>query len=263
MDIFDAHIRSDTRSEDDLRNLHYFETTCVVTTAHAYRAFERASDLIQYFEGLTTHEVARLASCGLQAYVALGVLPEARPRRTHYEVWDALPVLLEREVVVAVGEISAEEDTDEHWELFERQAKMAMDANIPIIATPPPGLRANMTYKMMRRLDSMGFPRELAMMTHLDERLIETVVAEGFVAGVSAGPYHLEPRHAAQVVAEAIQKLGHAERIVLNSAIREGAADILGIPKTVVELQEVGVPAAIIQQLCFVNAETLFVKNSA
>ncbi len=258
MRIFDAHIRSDTRSEDDLRNLHYFETTHVVTAAHARRKFERASDLISYLDSLTQNEVSRLRSCGFEAYVALGVPPNARPRRSHYEVWSALPDLLSREAVVAVGEVSANRDHAEHWELFERQVEMARDAGLALIATPPARLRANMTYKMMQRLDALGFPRHKAMMTHLDERLVETVVAEGFVAGVSAGPYHLEPRQAARVVAESIQYLGHCERIVLNSALREGAADILGIPKTVAELQELGTSDEVVSQIAFDNAARLF-----
>lgn len=253
MPIFDVHIRSDTRSDDDFRNLEYFETTHVLTAAHAGGGFERASDLLAYFDRLKTAEVKRLKRCGLDAFVALGLTPDARPRRTHYEVWAELPDMLEPPVV-AIGEIGAYEDCEDHWELFERQVKMAHRAGLAILATPPAGLKANMTYKMMNRIEKLGFAPGRAIMTHLDARLVETVVREGFVAGVSAGPYHMEPREAARAIAASIEVVGHADRVVLSSALRSGAADILGIPKTVAELEELGLESDVIESVSFSNA---------
>lgn len=263
MKIFDAQIRSDICSDADLQNLHYFETERVITTAHAPRDFERAEDLLEYFDDLTTDECARLRRCGLQPHVALGVLPRARPRRAHPEVWRELPYLLQQPEVVALGEIGAWEDTEAHWKLFERQVEIALEAGpVPIICTPPADLRVNMTFKMMQRLDKLGMPPEMVLMNRLDERLIEAVVEDGFVAGVSVGTSNLEPRQAASLLVEVIDRLGSAERIVLDSALRTGATDILGIPKTVVAFQDLGVERRVIDKLVYGNAMALFVRQS-
>jgi predicted metal-dependent TIM-barrel fold hydrolase len=260
--IFDAQIRSDVCSEADLQNLHYFETERVVITAHSPRKFERAEDLLGYFDDLATEECARLKRAGLQAHVALGVLPGARPRRAHFEVWRELPYLLEQPEVVAVGEIGAWEDTDAHWELFERQIKIARDAGpTPVIATPPTDLRVNMTYKMMQRVQKVDMPSDLVLMNRLDERLVETVIREGFVAGVSVGSPNLEPRKAAHLLVDLVDRLGSAERIVLNSSLRTGGADVLGIPKTIVAMQDMGMSRRTIERIAYGNAMALFVRQ--
>lgn len=263
MKIFDAQLRSDVCSDADLQNLHYFETERVITTAHAARHFERAEDLLEYFDGLTSDEYARLERAGLEPHVALGVLPDARPRRAHFEVWRELPFLLEQPEVVAVGEVGAWADEEEHWELFERQIRIAYEAGpMPVIATPPADLRVNMTYKMMQRIEKIGLSPDLVLMNRLDERLIETVVRDGFVAGVSVGSSDLEPREAARVLEETIDRLGSAERIVLDSSMRAGGSDVLSIPKTVVALQDRGVDTRTIERLVYGNAKSLFLRRA-
>ena len=263
MKIFDAQIRSDTCSDADLQNLHYFDTERVVTTAHAPRHFERAEDLLAYFDGLVTEECRRLKRCGLVGHVALGVLPSARPRRAHPEVWGELPFLLDQPEVVALGEIGAWQDTQAHWRLFERQVRMAVEQGpLPLIATPPSDLRVNMTYKMMQRIEKLGMPPELVLMNRLDERLVETVVREGFAAGVAVGTLNVEPRAAAQMITEVVDTLGSAERIVLDSALRTGGSDVLGIPKTVVALQDLNMETRTIERLVYGNAMNLFLREA-
>lgn len=262
MRIFDAHIRSDTRSDDDLKNLAYFDTESVVTTAHARRQFERAEDLLAYFEELRTEEFERIESCGIDPHVAVGVLPDARPRRSHPEVWTEMPEVLERDRVSAVGEIGVWKDTDDQWELFERQVRMAKEAGLPIIATPPRELKVNMTYKMMLRIEEVGFPPDRAVMNHLDAKMVETVVRDGFVAGVALGVRDLDPRRAAEVVYEATRAVGHADRIVLNSALRAGASDVLGVPKTATALDEHGLDADVIDKLAYRNAAEVFAPET-
>lgn len=260
MEIFDAHIRSDTRSEDDLKNLAYFETRQVLTASHPVRPFEVADEALAYFESLVTEEATRLRRNGLTPHVALGLLHHGRPRRTHHEVWRDLPFLLAEEVVVAVGEIGAWEDTEEQWELFELQVRLAREHDLALLIVAPADLRVNMTYKMMQRLERLDFPPHLAVLDHLDARLVETVVREGFVAGVSVGPSHMEPREAASLLLEVLDAVGTTERIVLNSALRAGSGDILGIPKAVVTLQERGLDRGSIERLCFGNAMGIFVR---
>lgn len=263
MRIFDAHVRTDTRSDEDLKNLDYFDTERLLTTAHAYKPFERAEDILAYFEWLRTEECERVERCGLDAHVALGVLPDATPRRSHPEVWTRLPRLLVESPVVALGEIGAWEDTNPQWELFERQVDIARDLELPIIATPPKGLKANMTYKMMLRIERIGLQPHRVMMNYLDERLVETVVRDGFVAGIAVGSPNVEPREAARVIVEAVESVGHADRIVLNSALRTESADVLGIPKTASALEDLGMSTDVIDKLAYRNAAELFLGESA
>lgn len=258
MKIFDAQIRSDTRSDDELRNLHYFETERVLTTAHALRPFETAADLLAYFDDLLGPEVDRLRRCELIPHLALGVLPDARPRRSHYEVWRELPALLRRAPVSAVGEIGAWEDVPAHWELFERQVKLADDADLPIVVTPPAVLHVNMTYKMMRRIDRLGFPADRCLINRLQDRVAQTAHTEGFVVGISVGSPNLAPRDAARIIVALAEERGSIDRVALNSSLRRGAADVLGVPKTIAALRDLGIRDDHLHSVAFGAAATLF-----
>lgn len=261
MRIFDANVRTDTRSDEDLKNLGYFDTERILTTAHAYRPFERAEDLLEYFEWLRTDERARIDRCGPEGYVAVGVLPDATPRRSHPEVWSELPDVLDRPHIVALGEVGAWEDTDRHWELFERQIRIAKEVGVPVVATPPTDLKVNMTYKMMLRIEEIGLPPDRVMMNYLDERLVETVVRDGFVAGLSVGTPNVDPRRAAEILVDTVESVGHADRIVLNSALRTGSSDVLGIPKTASTLDDLGIAEDVIDQLAYRNASRLLLDE--
>jgi len=59
-------------------------------------------------------------------------------------------------------------------------------------------------------------------------------------------------------LSEVLDAVGDTGRIVLSSALRAGAADILGVPKTIVALQERGVDAEQIEAMVFSNAVRLF-----
>jgi predicted metal-dependent TIM-barrel fold hydrolase len=261
--IFDAQIRSDTRPDSDLQNLQYFDTEHVITTAHNAEAFERADDIINYFSRLTSEELTRLERFGLKAHIALGVLPSARPERAYAEVWHDLPYLIKQPEVIALGEIGAWRDHSDHWELFERQVEigLAYDGPMPLIVTPPKEFRVNMICKMMDRLNSMGYPPDQVMINRVGFELIETVLHEGFCAGISVGASNLPPRETATVIADVIEARGSPQRIIFNTSLSAGTADVLGIPKTVVELREIGVNPRIIEKLIYGNAKACFLRE--
>lgn len=259
MKIFDPHIRSQTQGDDDLENLRYFGTHAVVTTAHGGQNFEAAAELITYFETLIGTECRRLARCGFDAYAAVGIVPDARPRRAHYEVFERLPELLKRPNVVALGEIGVWEDEPEQWELFERQIRIAQDVGpLPVLITPPARLKLTLTYKMMTRLKRMGYPKSLVMMNYLDDRLARNVLDSGFCAGFPVGVTSNDPRRAGQFLADLVERTEGVDRILLTAALRQSGGDILGVPKTIEALQAEQVRDSLIRKMVYDNAARLF-----
>lgn len=259
MKIFDPHIRSQTQSDDDLKNLHYFGTETVLTTAYGGRQFETATELAEYFEFLIGEECRRLQRCQLRARVALGVVPDARPRRAHHEIWQLLAEMLQREQVAALGEIGVWEDRSDHWELFQRQIRIAQDVGpVPLVVTPPSELKITLTYKMMMRLEKIGYPPSLVIMNYLDERLVENVIESGFCAGYPVGATSNDPRRTGRFLADVLGRVDGADRILLTAALRGSGGDVLGVPKAIDSLQEQGVSQSDIQQLVYDNAARLF-----
>lgn len=259
MKIFDPYIRTCTQSEDDLKNLHYFGTRQVVTTAHGGRHFETAADLIEFFEVLIGEESRRLRRCQLEPHVAVGVDPDARPRRAHPEVWEKLPEFLEQSAVAALGEVGVWKDKPEHWELFERQVRLAERIGpLPILVTPPDELKITMTYKMMMRLDKMGYPSSQVVMNGLDEKMLGNVVESGFCAGYPVGTAHNDPRKVGREIHEVLERIGGAERILLTTALRSSGGDLLGIPKAIEALEQEEIDETLIEKMVYGNAARLF-----
>ncbi len=234
----------------------------MVTTAFDGQTFDTASELIHYFEFLLGEECARLRRCGLGPQVALGVVPGARPRRAHYEVWEALAQLLQHQSAVALGEIGVWQDEKAHWELFERQVRIAHDVGpLPLIVMPPAELKITLTYKMMTWLEKFGYPPSLVMMSGLDERLVENVVESGFCAGIPVGSASNDPRQMGCHLHQVLDRVGGADKILLTTALRSAGGDVLGVPKTIVSLREAGVSDAQIGEMVYGNAARLFGQN--
>ncbi len=264
MKIFDPHIRSRTQGDDDLKNLHYFGTEALITCAHGEQAFEGATDLLAYFEDLIGEERRRLRRCGFSAYVAVGLVPNARPRRAHYEVFDALPELLQRPEVVALGEVGVWEDREDQWELFEEQIRIARRVGpVPVIVTPPRELKLTLTYKMMTRLDKMNYPPSMVVMNYLDDRLLANVVDSGFHAGFPVGITSNEPRGAGAFLSRLLEGPGYVDKIMLTAALRRSGGDVLGVPKTIEALQKLDVADSDIEKMVYDNAARLFLLGES
>jgi predicted metal-dependent TIM-barrel fold hydrolase len=115
-----------------------------------------------------------------------------------------------------------------------------------------------MTYKMMMRAEDRRMPVSQVMMNELDSRLIETVVRDGFVAGVSVATFDGDARDLAKHLLEVVDAVGHADRIVLNSGLSASQSDVVGVPKTIELLMESEMPDESVRKLAWDNAADLF-----
>ena len=259
MKRFDAQLRSETCSDDELRNLAYFGVTRAVTTAYDARRFHDADDLLKYFRRLVGHELDRLQRLDIDGYGAVGVHPRARPSRAHPRVWAELPGILGGARVVAVGEIGAWDDTRREWELFDLQVRLAQDHDLPVVLVAPADLKVTMTYKMMARLDKLAFDPGRCLLTRMVDPALSTAVREEFVCAVAAGEPHLEPREAASLLSALFDERPDAVgRVVLSSSLDASATDVLGVPKLVEALQDLGADPGILERIAHSNAERFF-----
>lgn len=257
--FFDAQIRTVRRSVDDLRNLRYFGTSDVLSTAFDAQKFAVSSELLEFWDGLIDSEVERLLRCDISAQVALGMLPSARPLRSHHEVFEGLRVRLSHPKVCAVGEIGVWESTNAEWELFRQQVQLALELELPIVITPPDVMRVNLTYLMMKCLDSMDFPRHRTLFTRSCATTSMTLAEEGFGVGVIVGSFGMEPSTAAELISTLLA-YDNTSRIHVMSGMGDGPADVLGLPKLARELKDLKVDEEAIRQAMYENAFRLFTK---
>jgi len=253
--LFDGQIRTLTRSTEDLRNLRYFGVTHVLTSSFDWKPFNVSQDLVSFWELLMTEERARLREAEIEPFVALGLLPEARPRRSHYEVFDRLREFSTS--IDAIGEIGVSEDHGLEWELFLRQVEIAREAQLPLVVRPPEHLRITLTYKMMCELEKVGFSPDQALFLHCCEKTAKTLLEEGYNAGVAVGTFGKTPAEVADLI---LSLNDTSPRLIATSSIGSGAADVLCLPKLVTELQTRGMVSDDVERYLFQNAFDLFTR---
>jgi predicted metal-dependent TIM-barrel fold hydrolase len=168
-----------------------------------------------------------------------------------------LPLYLEKEGVVAVGEIGYDEITPAEEACFARQIELAKDAGLPILIHTPHRDKKRGTERTLALVKESGFPPELTLVDHNTEETLKSVLDTGCWAGHSIYPKTKmdEPRMVALV------KQYGAERVLVNSAADWGVSDPLKVPKTAAALREAGVSDAQIETICWKNPVTFFAQS--
>jgi predicted metal-dependent TIM-barrel fold hydrolase len=253
---YDSHIRTDCIEDDTLANLAYFNVTHVLLAAHAPREFRTAEELLTYFGDLVTTELHRLARVGLHGVVALGVHPDAVPRRAHPEVWQELPSLLADPKVVAVGELSLGAPGSSQEALLERQLVLAESLEMPVLVTTPSAERARKVRRALEIVRAVGVTPERVLVNHVDYTCLRPVLDAGCWAGVTLGPLHSTPEAAVALLEDFAPAT--FERVILNSGLRPGPIDVLALPRVALTMSERGLDQSAIRRLVFGNAQRLF-----
>ncbi len=253
---FDSHIRTDCIEDVVLENLAYFNVKQVLLAAHAPVSFETGEELLTYFSGLMTAEFHRLQNVGLEPVIALGVHPDAVPRRAHYEVWRELPQLLSDPVVVGVGELALNEDCESQRGLLKRQMVIAKEADLPVLVTTTSRERARKVRTILKLVTEVGIPAHKVLINHVDFTCLRPVLDSGCWAGLTVGPMHLEGCEAVEM----LNRYGEAavNRVVVNSGLRPGPTDVLALPKLALTLADAGFSQGDVRRLVWGNADRIF-----
>jgi predicted metal-dependent TIM-barrel fold hydrolase len=211
-----------------------------------------------YFLSLLGWERFRAGQFGIHHFCTLALNPkEANNPRVAPGVLELLPLYLEKEGVVAVGEIGYDEITDAEERCFRAQIELAREAELPILIHTPHRDKKRGTERTLALVREMQFPPHLTLVDHNTEETLPAVLDGGFWAGHSI--YPKTKMDEARMVA-LVQRFG-TERMIVNSAADWGVSDPLKVPKTAQALREVGVSEADIEVICWRNPVAFFAQS--
>ncbi|MCA9565011.1 MAG: TatD family hydrolase, partial [Myxococcales bacterium] len=253
--FFDAHIRSLVLDEARLENLRYFNVKRVLTTAYSPGDVDTAEQLLSYFENLLTNELHRLRTAGLEAYLAIGVHPDAVPRRTHYELWNELPVLLKERSVVALGELALTESQTSEV-ILSKQLEIAEQVDKPVVICFDGNERVRQVKRVLSLAAEVNFPPDRMLLNHIDFTSLRVAMEAGAWAGVTVNPLDLSAPEACELV----RRYGEdaLKHVIFNSGARSGVGDVLALPKAALELSSAGFSPAHVRRLTWGNANRFF-----
>jgi predicted metal-dependent TIM-barrel fold hydrolase len=256
MKIFDPHIHMISRTTDDYQAMAAAGIVAVIEPAFWLgQPRTNAGSFVDYFNTIIGFERFRASQFGIQHFCTIGLNPrEANNVKLADEVLALMPRFLEKEGVVAVGEIGFDDQTDAEEAALMRQLEMAKEHDLPVLIHTPHRDKKQGTIRTIEAVRRSGVPEERVLIDHNNEETLPIVLASKCWAGHSIYPHTKMDEGR---MAHLVQQYG-ADRIVINSAADWGISDPLKVPKTVAVMREQGIPEATISRIVWDNPVAFF-----
>ena len=259
MKIFDPHVHMTSRTTDDYEAMAAAGIVALVEPAF-WLGQPRTSvgSFVDYFNGLVGWERFRASQFGIRHFCTIGLNPkESNNAKIAGDVLAMLPRWLEKDGVVAVGEVGYDDQTDAEEVSLLKQLELAREFELPVLIHTPHRDKKRGTIHTIETIRKAGFPEERVLIDHNNEETLPLVLETKCWAGHSIYPNTKmdEGRMAALV-----EKYG-ADRIIVNSAADWGISDPLKVPKTIAVMRQRGISDSLIQQIVWDNPVAFFAQS--
>ena len=256
MKLFDPHIHMTSRTTSDYQAMADAGIVAIVEPSFWLgQPRTHVGTFEDYFLSLLGWERFRASQFGISHFCTLSINPkEANSPSIAQGVLEILPRYLQKEGVVAVGEIGYDDQTEAEEKLFAKQMEMAMEFDLPVLIHTPQRDKRRGTERSLELVRKVGFPEQRVLNDHNNEETLPIVLKTNCWAGHSIYPYTKMDEH--RMVA-LIQTYG-SERIIINSASDWGVSDPLKVPKTVEVMYEAGLDEKTIQTVVWDNPVAFF-----
>jgi predicted metal-dependent TIM-barrel fold hydrolase len=211
-----------------------------------------------YFLSLLGWERFRASQFGIRHFCALALNPkEANNPRVAQGVIDLLRQYLEKDGVVAVGEIGFDDQTEAEAKYFSVQIELAKEFGLPVLVHTPHRDKKRGTERTLALMRESGINPDLVLIDHNNEETIEQVLSSGCWAGHSIYP---KTKMDEQRMVHIVRQYG-GERILINSAADWGVSDPLKVPKTAQSMAAAGISRETIARIVWGNPVAFFSQS--
>ena len=259
MKIIDPHVHMTSRTTDDYEAMAAAGIVVIVEPAFWLgQPRTQAGSFIDYFNSLVGWERFRASQFGIRHYCTMGLNPkESNNPKLADEVIELLPRYLEKEGVVAVGEIGFDDQTDSEEHYLAAQIELAREFELPILIHTPHRDKKRGTERSIALVNRLNFPVERTLIDHNNEETLPIVLESGCWAGHTIYPKTKMDEHR---MATLVQKYG-SDRIIVNSAADWGISDPLKVPKTIAVMREQGIDDGTIEKIVWHNPIQFFAQT--
>lgn len=259
MKLFDPHIHMTSRTTDDYEAMARSGIAAIVEPAFWLgQPRTHVGTFEDYFLSLIGWERFRASQFGIRHFCTIAVNPkEANDPSLVDGVLALMPIYLEKDGVVAVGEIGYDDMTPAEDKAFGAQLDMARQHDLPALIHLPHRDKKRGCERTLALVRDVGFAPERTIVDHNTEETLPLTLASGCWAGHSIYPQTKmdEPRMVALV-----QQYG-AERILVNSAADWGVSDPLKVPKTRDAMRAAGIPDETLERIFWKNPVAFFAQS--
>ena len=201
----------------------------------------------------------RRSEFGIEHYCAISVNPkEANNKELADRSLLSIKNYLQRENVVALGEIGFDLISKQEEEIFRKQLLIADELKIPIIIHTPHINKFEGTKKTFELIKETQVEQSRIIVDHNNEDTIELSLSYDVHSGITVYPNtKLSPFRAVNIM----KKYG-TDRILINSSADWGKSDPLSVPKTALEMESNGFSKKEIQKVLFSNPNSFFKQSN-
>ena len=256
MKIFDHHIHMTSRTTTDYQAMADAGIVAVIEPSFWLgQPRTHVGAYEDYLLSLVGWERFRARQFGIYHFCTIGLNPkEANNPDLAPGVMELLPIYLEKESCVAVGEIGFDDQTEAETRYIEAQTQLAIEYDLPILIHTPHRDKKAGTERTIDLVKAMGIDPGRVLIDHNTEETIAMTLDSGCWAGHSVYPHTKMDEHR---MVSLVQQYG-TERITVNSAADWGVSDPLKVPKTVQAMREAGLPDSDIETIVWSNPVSFF-----
>jgi len=261
MKLFDPHIHMTSRTTDDYVNMYKAGIRAIIEPAFwVGQPRTHAQSFDDYFQSITGWESFRAKQFGIRHFCAICVnAKEANNDEMAAEVFKMLPRYLEKDNVVALGEIGYDDMTDLEHKYFKLQLELAKELEMPVIVHTPHRDKRNGVIATIDLIKEVGIDETMVVIDHNNEETLPLVLETDCWAGHTIYPH---TKMDAQRMASMVQEYG-PEKIIVNSSADWGVSNPLAVPVTAGVMKEQGISDAIIDKVFWQNPIDLFSRSGA
>lgn len=259
MKFFDPHMHMSSRTTDDYQALA--DAGVVALIEPAFWLGQPRTGLASfkdYFSSLVGWERFRSSQFGIKHYCTIGLNSrEANNEALAEQVMEILPLFLQKEGVVGVGEIGFDDQTAAEEKYYRAQLEMAKEMNLPVQVHTPHRDKKKGTERSMSIALEHGIDPKMVIIDHNNEETVKSVLDQGFYAAFTIYPF---TKMGNERMVEIVKEYGPT-RIMVNSAADWGISDPLAIPKTAALMKIKGIDVETIRQVTYQNALDAFAQS--
>jgi len=259
MKFFDPHMHMSSRTTDDYQALA--DAGVVALIEPAFWLGQPRTGLASfkdYFSSLVGWERFRSSQFGIKHYCTIGLNSrEANNEALAEQVMEILPLFLQKEGVVGVGEIGFDDQTAAEEKYYRAQLEMAKEMNLPVQVHTPHRDKKKGTERSMAIALEHGIDPKMVIIDHNNEETVKSVLDQGFYAAFTIYPF---TKMGNERMVEIVKEYGPT-RIMVNSAADWGISDPLAIPKTAALMKIKGIDVETIRQVTYQNALDAFAQS--
>jgi predicted metal-dependent TIM-barrel fold hydrolase len=224
MRIFDPHIHMSSRTTDDYRAMAANGVQAVVEPAFWLgQPRTNPGSFADYFDSLIGWEPYRAAQFGIRHHATLALNPKEANDPRCRGVLDLLPRYLDKDGVVAVGEIGYDSMTPAEDDALAAQLEMAAAHGLPALVHTPHRDKAAGLTRTLDVVRESALAVDRVLIDHLNETTVQEAADSGCWMGFSVYPDSTMDEHR---MVEVLRAYG-TERILVNSAADWGHSDPL------------------------------------